>query len=177
MDPAPTSGSRAGCILIGELTCTNIGLLTNDDVTLSNTFTWDQGSSVLVGFVLMPAALVYTANLYFRSEPSQGIGLPSVEAGFSFSNPAVPDDFLETTILSNQDLSQTDSGLRNISLVVTTDLHDFAQFTNFLILFTFPDSSPVDSLGLSEVELCTDEGKKPALCINQKWSMCSETNP
>ncbi len=163
MDPAP-SGSRIGCVFTGQLTCTTTGLLTNDDVTLSNTFTWDQGSSVLVGFLLIPAALVYTANIYFRNEPSQGIGLPSMEAGYSFSSLSVPEEHLETTILGNQDLSQTDSGLRNISLVVTTDLHDFTQqFTHFFINFTFPDSSPVDSLVLSEVELCTDEGKTSTL--------------
>ncbi len=171
LDPVPTEPPTANCITAsGTRTCTTPGVLFNNDVTLSdgNTFSWDQSSTVLVGFTISGAS-VYRANIYFRNEPSQGIGLPSVEAGYSFGNVLVPEDDLETTILSNQDLSQTDSGLRKISLVVTTDLHDFTQpFDNFFITFTFPDSSPVDSLVLSEVELCTDEGKKPALCINQK---------
>ncbi len=83
-----------------------------------------------------------------------------MEAMFSLDGP-VPEGSLETTILGNQDLSQDDSGLRNVSLVVTTDQSDFPLLfeSYFFIQFTFSASSPITTLVLSEIEICTDEGE------------------
>ncbi len=87
----------------------------------------------------------------------QGIGLPSIGAMYGYGSFLTPEDPLETTVLGNQDLSQDDSGLRNVSLVVTLDQSDVTPYPNFYIQFTF--SSPITTLVLSEIEICTNEGE------------------
>ncbi len=164
--PAPNGVTQSdGCVISsGRLICPpNIGPpLTDGDTTLVDMriYTWNQGSAVLASFGLDPAILVTSATIFFRNEPSQGIGLPSIGAMNSFESILIPEDPLETTILGNQDLSQDDSGLRNVSLVVTTDQSDFnPPYNNFFIEFTFSDSSPITTLVLSEIEICTNEGE------------------
>ncbi len=78
---------------------------------------------------------------------------------YDYGSILVPEYSLETTILGNQDLSQDDSGLRNVSLVVTTDQIDIPPYFYFFIEFTFSDSSPITTLVLSELEICINEGE------------------
>ncbi len=166
MNPAPKDVIPSdGCLISGvRLLCpvNNAPPLTDGDTTLNDMlriYTWNQGSAVLAGFVLTPDTLVTSANIFFRNEPSQGIGLPSVNAIYSYGSFFTPEIPLEATIIGNQDLSQDDSGLRNVSLVVTTDQFDISPYDNFFIQFTFSDSSPITTLVLSEIEICTNEGE------------------
>ncbi len=161
--PAPNDVTLSdGCVISsGRLICptNNAPLLTDGDITLVDIYTWNQGSSVLAGFVLEPATLVTSANIFFRNEPSQGIGVPSIGAMNGYGGILIPEGSLETTILGNQDLSQDDSGLRNVSLVVTLDQIEILPYPNFFIQFTFSDSSPITTLVLSEIEICTNESE------------------
>ncbi len=106
-----------------------------------------------MGSVFNPATLVTSVNIFYRNEQLQGIGLPSVEAGLSFQSLFEPEALLKTT---SQFMSLDDSGLSEVTLVVTTDYSDIQPYNFFFILFTFSDSSPINTLDLSEIEICIE---------------------
>ena len=75
---------------------------------------------------------------------------------FSHYNP------LSHIIVGNQDLSQDDRTLRNVSLVVTTDQSSIADYKHFRIHFKIPaETILIDWILLSEVQLCGEAG----MCI------------
>ncbi len=169
--PAPNGVTLSGgCVISsGRLICpaNSAPPLTDGDTTLNvmKIYTWNQGSSVLAGFTLHPATLVTGANIFFQNKPSQGIGLPSIGAMYDYGSIFAPETPLENTVIGNQDLSQGDSGLRNVSLVVTAYQFDIQPYPYFFIEFTFSDSSPITTLVLSEIELCTIEGELITVCL------------
>ena len=107
---------------------------------------------------------VNQVNLFFYNIPSSGVGLPPVELYWSSSSifPVLPENPLSYVIIGNQDLRQDDSTLQNVSLVVTSNT---ANYRNFLIRFTFPGTSLIDWILLSEVQLCGVAGVYVCVCV------------
>ena len=125
---SPTTGP--GCFHDVTLICPgDVSLLDGDtgsaELDSSKVFAWDREVNII--FTLTEATKVRQVNLFFYNIPSSGIGLPPAELFWSNSYPINPDILLSHVIVNvgNQDLSQDDRTLRNVSLVVTTDQDSF----------------------------------------------------
>jgi len=140
-----------GSILLGD---SDTG---SAELNTSKVFAWNR--EVSIAFTTSVATKVTKVNLFFYNIPSSGIGLPPAELFWSVADPLNPDIPLSHAIVGNQDLSQDDRTLRNVSLVVTTDQSSIADYRHFRIHFTFPaETSLIDWILLSEVQLCGEEG-------------------
>jgi len=143
-----------------NLDCGSTSLLVDNDtgsaeLDTSKVFAWDR--EVNISFTV-PLGKVKQVNLFFYNIPSSGIGLPPAELFWSVV-PLSQYNPLSHVILGNQDLSQDDRTLRNVSLVVTTDLSSITDYTSFRIHFTLPaETSLIDWILLSEVQLCGEAG-------------------
>ena len=74
------------------------------------------------------------------------------------STPSNPNNFLSHVIVGNQDLSQDDRALRNVSLVVTTDQEDNPDYRYLHIRFIFPaETSLIYWILLSESNSVGDQ--------------------
>ena len=167
MTPPPgeyngTDTTPMGCFSDSTaLTCGGGGLLGDGDpgsvdLDISNVFAWSETVDII--FTLPDPVSVQQVNLFFHNEPQQGVGLPSViELDWSTNNPNVPDNPLDYTILGNQDLSQSDERLRNVTLAVTFN-NNIPDYRYLRVHFAFPETSQTNTLLLSEVELCGDSG-------------------
>ena len=161
---SPTTGP--GCFDGGgdTLSCpADVSLLDNDtgstELDTSRVFAWDREVSIVFTFPAISRTKVRQVNLFFYNIPSSGIGLPPAELFWSNNNPTIPEILLSHVIVGNQDLSQDDTTLRNVSLVVTTDQDSIADYRFFRIRFTFPaETSLIDWILLSEVQLCGEAG-------------------
>ena len=156
---SPTIGP--GCVPSGfALHCpAGVSLLDSDtgsaELDTSNVFAWDGEVNIIFTFAFTLAAKVRQVNLFFYNIPSSGIGLPPAELFWSNDNVLNPDIPLFYVIVGNQDLSQDDRTLRNVSLVVTTDQDSIANHRYFRIHFKFPaETILIDWILLSEVQLC-----------------------
>ena len=155
-----------GCFPDGDsLSCPG-GILLGDsdsgsaELDTSKVFAWDR--EVNIAFFLSPTK-VRQVNLFFYNIPSSGIGLPPAELFWSDTNLLNPDIPLSHVIVGNQDLSQDDRTLRNVSLVVTTDRDSIPDYRYFRIRFIFPaETSQIDWILLSEVQLCGETG----MCVS-----------
>jgi len=152
-----------GCLLDGySLSCGHGTILIDNytgsaELNTSKVFAWDI--EVSIAFTTPTQTKVRQVNLFFYNIPSSGIGLPPAELFRSDVDPIYPDIPLSHVIVGNQDLSQDDSTLRNVSLVVTTNQSDIADYRFFCIRFTFPtETSLIDWILLSEVQLCGETG-------------------
>ena len=155
-----------GCIPDGDsLSCPG-GILLGDSDTgsveldTSKVFAWDR--EVSIAFTISAPTKVGQVNLFFYNIPSSGIGLPPAELFWSNVSPFTPSNPLSHVIVGNQDLSQDDRTLRNVSLVVTTDQDNdpiIFDYQYFRIHFTFPaETILIDWILLSEVQLCGEAG-------------------
>jgi len=160
---SPTTGP--GCILDrGSLSCPSVILLRDSDtgsaeLDTSKVFAWNR--AVSIAFTTSVVTKVRQVNLFFYNIPSSGIGLPHAELFWSNVSPYIPNNPLSHVIVGNQDLSQDDRTLRNVSLVVTTD--SIANYRFLRIRFTFPaEISLIDWILLSEVQLCGEAG----MCVS-----------
>jgi len=127
------------------------------ELNTSRVFAWNREFSI--AFVTSVATKVRKVNLFFYNIPSSGIGLPPAELFWSNINPFNPEIPLSHVIVGNQDLSQKDGTLRNISLLVTTDQDSIFDYRFFRIHFTFPaETMLIDWILLSEVQLCRETG-------------------
>ena len=127
------------------------------DLNTSKVFAWNR--EVSIPFTTSVATKVRKVNLFFYNIPLCGIGLPPAELFWSNTNLFNPDIPLSHVIVGNQDLSQDDRTLRNVSLVVTTNQSSIPDYEYFLIHFTFPaETSLIDWILLSEVRLCGEAG-------------------
>jgi len=158
---SPTTDQN--CLPDGDsLSCPGVTLLGDSDtgsvdLDTSKVFAWDR--EVSIAFTTSVATKVRKVNLFFYNIPSSGIGLPPAELFWSASSPLNPNIPLSHVIVGNQDLSQDDRTLRNVSLVVTTDPSSISDYRFFRIHFTFPaETSLIDWILLSEVQLCGEEG-------------------
>ena len=101
---------------------------------------WNQTVSITISSFSSP---IVGINLYFYNIPSRGIGLPYDiiinSAGLQFA------------LEGNQDLSQDDNQLRNITLIPQS-----LTSTAVTITFTFSERDRIDWLLLTELEVCTD---------------------
>ena len=124
------------------------------DLDMGAVHAWNESVNIL--FDLVATTRVTALNLYFYNIPSMGSGLPYEIELFRtetnlFTNPVS----ISYTITGNQDLSQEDNMLRNITLVDTSGESDYRYFW---ITFTFSTMNRIDLLLLSEVELCDGIG-------------------
>ena len=165
---SPTTGP--GCLIgSGSITCPHGGVLFDCDtgsaeLDTNKVFAWNREVNIIF---YMPPTKVRQVNLFFYNIPSSGIGLPPAELFWSNNNPTSPENPLSHAIVGNQDLSQDDRTLRNVSLVVTTDQdtpelvqHDYRYLR---IRFTFPaETNLIDWILLSEIQLCGEAG----MCVS-----------
>ena len=156
-----------GCLLDGDsLSCGGGTLLIDNDIgsadlNTSKVFAWDR--EVSIAFATSAPTKVRQVNLFFYDIPSSEIGLPPAELFWSNTNPFNPNVSLSHVIVGNQDLSQDDSILRNVSLVVTTNQDNNPDYRYLRIRFTFPaETSLIDWILLSEVQLCGEAG----MCVS-----------
>ena len=155
---SPTTGP--GCVPDGDdsLSCGGGAILIDNDIgsaelNTGKVFAWDREISIV--FTTSIPTKVKQVNLFFYNIPSSGIGLPPAELFWSNSTPSNPNNFLSNVIVGNQDLSQDDRTLRNVSLVVTTDQEDNPDYRYLRIQFTFPaETSLIYWILLSEIQLC-----------------------
>ena len=101
---------------------------------------WNK--TVRIIFHLSTVVRVRGINLYFYNIPSRNIGLP-YETVLSSSSSS----FIE----GNQELSQNDNQLRNVTLIPRATI----ESKRFSIRFNFSNIDKIDWLLLTEVELCT----------------------
>ena len=144
----------------GTLTCRGYGLLGDgdfgSDLDTSKVLAWNREVNIVIERAQLTSSFrVNQVNLFFYNIPSRGVGLPPVELYWSNANPVRPENPLSYVIVGNQDLSQDNNPLRNVSLVVT---NNSANYRYFRIHFTFPGTSLIDWILLSEVQLCGGAG-------------------
>ena len=127
------------------------------DLDTSKVFAWNREVSIAFTFA---TTKVNRVNLFFYNIPSSGIGLPPAELYWGITDALFPENFLSHVIVGNQDLSHDDRTPRNISLVVTTDQNStqIPDYRHFGIRFTFRETSLIDWILLSEVQLCREAG-------------------
>ena len=169
---SPTSDPLVQCVsgLDNSYGCQGNGLLTDmdfgsADLNTSKVFAWNREVSIAFAFT---ATQVNQVNLFFYNIPLSGVSLSPAELYWSDTNPTLPENRLSYVIVGNQDLSQDDSTPRNVSLVVTTDQNDIPDYRLFRIRFTFPGTSLIDWILLSEVQLCGVAG----VCVCVCWCPC-----
>ena len=125
------------------------------DLDTSKVFAWNTAVSIAFTFT---ATQVNQVDLFFYNIPSSGVGLSPVELYWSDTNAILPENLLSHVIVGNQDLSQNDRTLRNVSLVVTGDQPQ-NNYRYFRVRFTFPaETSLIDWILLSEVHFCEEAG-------------------
>jgi len=145
------NGNTLGCPANALLGDSDPGSL---ELNTGKVYAWDR--EVNIYFTIQPAK-VRKVNLFFYNIPLSGIGLPPSELFCSNLTAYSGYSRLSHVILGNQDLSQNDRTLRNVSLVVTTDSIPSCRF--FRIRFTFTaETSLIDRILLSEVQLCAQTG-------------------
>ena len=138
------------------------------DLDTSKVFAWDREVSIAFTFA---QTKVNRINLFFYNIPPSGIGLPPAELYWGITDAYFPENLLSHVIAGNQDLSRDDRTPRNVSLVVTTDQNNtqIPDYRHFGIRFTFPETSLIDWILLSEVQLCREAGVCVCVCV---WCMC-----
>ena len=122
---------------------------------LGRSFAWNVSVDIEYQFNT-GANSIRLVNLYFYNEPmaSSAVGLPNIKLRFSKSV-VLP---LNYVIIGSEDLDDTDSQDRSISLAITTSLADVLPNDDFTISLTFAGSG-VGWVILSEIQLCADPGK------------------
>ena len=125
----------------GKLTDGNIGPATSISGNLGQFFAFGRQSSNSLGRVTFTlTSSVSTVVLYFFNSPNTSIGLPMISV-FATGSP------VDYFFANNDDLSQTDSQLRNVTLHLQL-LTSVVQLD-----FAFTNQSAIDWLLLSEVIL------------------------
>jgi len=159
----PTAPADGCFVSSSSITCNNISDTVFTDGTVGDEtgslmptsfHAWSESS----GFSLSHStARVRQVKLFFYHQPSMGIGLPQFELSATESNVVPGMSFLQYTILGNQDLSEDDAAVRNVTLALTTSQSN----DNFHIRFSLPsETSEIQQFAISEVDLFSDEGNK-----------------
>ena len=163
--PVPYQGTPTdSCIAVLDTrVCAGVQRLTdgvfdsNDD--LDGVHAWNGDTVIILRF--NPSVIIKYVNLFFYNDPQATggpVGLPIVDLAWS-DDQVFPDQGTTTlphTILGNQDLSQTDMGYRNVSVVVPIALNDVPLSRFFRIRLLFPETSLVDWALLSELQVFGD---------------------
>ena len=117
---------------------------------------WNDSSRISIQHVGdVAVAAVKQVNLFFYHEPASGIGLPEFRLSATISDTDLGNP-LTYTILGNQDLSQDDAQVRNVTLALTELPTESAN--RFHIVFTLTDS--IQQFAISELQLCGDQGNQ-----------------
>ena len=121
---------------------------------LGRSFAWNVSTNIEYQFDTGANSIRFV-NLYFYNEPtaSSSVGLPNIELRFDVV--VMP---LNYVIIGSEDLNESDSQDRSISLAITTPIGDILPTDDFTISLTFAGSG-VGWVILSEVQLCADPGK------------------
>ena len=121
---------------------------------LGRSFAWNVSVDIEYQFN-NGANSIRLVNLYFYNEPtaSSAVGLPIIQ--LRVDSVVMP---LNYVIIGSEDLNETDSQDRSISLAITTPLADIPNNNEFTISLTFAGSG-VGWVILSEIQLCADPGK------------------
>ena len=98
---------------------------------------------------------VRQVNLYFYHEPKSGIGLPEFTLSASTFETHDLGSPLKYTVLGNQDLTEVDAQIRNVTLALTEQIA--VSSNRFHIRFCLTDI--IQQFAVSEVQLCSDEGE------------------
>ena len=146
--------NRNCSVTVTRLACRGSYILSDGDtgpiqgVNLSRAFAW--GRSFNMTFMLSPQSNVSQVTLFFTNQPSSGIGLPGIDGLFwNISNP------LNFTLAGNQYLSQNDTGQRNVSLIITSNV---SRYSSLRVRFSFSSSILERTLILSELRLSNIAG-------------------
>ena len=124
--------------------CTDTAILGDGDygtpaLNVTAVHAWNKTVNII--FYFPTSVRVRGINLYFYNIPSRNIGFP-----YDTFLPSSP-SFIE----GNQDLSQNDNQLRNVTLIPSATIEN----NRFTIWFRFSNIDKIDWLLLTEVELCT----------------------
>ena len=129
--------------------------LTQSDV--AGVLAWNQDVTIIVSVLLATPIRVTGINLFFYNNPSVGVGLPhEIELAYS-NNPLAVNNPLGHAVLGNQDLSEDDNALRNVTVTVVPS-GTSPSYTSIGITFRFSELNRIRWLLLSEIEICTDAG-------------------
>ena len=129
--------------------------LTQSDV--AGVLAWNQDVTIIVSVLLAAPIRVTGINLFFYNNPSVGVGLPhEIELAYS-NNPLAVNNPLGHAVLGNQDLSEDDNALRNVTVAVVPS-GTSPSYTSIGITFRFSELNRISWLLLSEIEICTDAG-------------------
>ena len=142
----------------GELICSRSGTLLPDNnrgaqnFTPSDGWAWNRDVTLIIA---IQATLVTGVNLFFYNFPSMGVGLPhEIELTWG-STTLDANNKLEHVILGNQDLSLNDTGLRNVTVVATSN--GATSYGSIGLHFRFSSNeNNIRWLLLTEIELCNE---------------------
>ena len=145
------------CAFAPECFCLNSecpGLLFDGDTASANTgsidlqkfWAFNASSDGRVKIILSSNTPVTKIVLHFYNSPNELIGLPDIEVTNDTEGSNIPFLFAD-----NNDLSQMDSQVRNVSVNLAQGV------TEFIIQFMFPDSIKIQFMLISDIVL-TDPG-------------------
>ena len=163
----------SGCIGTSPVTClasvTPIGDGVRESTSLTDlglTLAWNQDVTITIGFNVLTR--VRGVNLFFFNIPSMGVGFP-YEIDLNWGTlPVLATNQLRHAVLGNNNLSQDDNTLRNVTIAaIPDDIGDETDYRSFSITFRFSesDASRTRWLILSEVEICMDQGTHACLLL------------
>ena len=131
------------------------GPLNQNLTDVTGVLAWNQDVTIIVS-VNTPIS-VTGINLFFYNNPSVGVGLPhEVEVVYS-DNPLAVSNPLGHAVLGNQDLSEDDNILRNVTVAVLPSWSS-PVYSSIGITFHFSELNRISWLLLSEIEICADAG-------------------
>ena len=133
------------------------GPLNQNLTDVTGVLAWNQDVTIIVSVVQTSPISVTGINLFFYNNPSVGVGLPhEIELAYS-DNPLAVSNPLGHAVLGNQDLSEDDNILRNITVAVLPSTGS-PVYSSIGITFHFSELNRISWLLLSEIEICTDAG-------------------
>ena len=158
-----STGSTASCP--GSGTPLGDGVLGSGALDNSQVFAWNSDVVIDYQFTGGSSNPPHLVNLYFYNEPtaSSAVGLPIIRLTFD-TNP------VHYVFLGNQDVKESDSQYRSISLAITTAISDL-MFSTFSISLSFLNTN-LNWVAMSEVELCTEEGESIFVCMEFHFHQC-----
>ena len=131
------------------------GPLNQNLTDVTGVLAWNQSVTIIVSVVQMIS--VTGINLFFYNNPSVGVGLPhEIELAYSDS-PLMVSNPLGHAVLGNQDLSEDDNILRNVTVAVLPS-GGSPVYSSIGITFRFSELNRISWLLLSEIEICTAAG-------------------
>ena len=160
-------GPLSGCVAISPLPICAPGTLVINDgdngplnqnlTDVTGVLAWNQDVTIIVSVQPTTPVAVTGINLFFYNNPSVGVGLPhEIELAYS-DNPLAVSNPLDHAVLGNQDLSEDDNILRNVTVAVLPSSGS-PLYTSIGITLHFSELNRIRWLLLSEIEICNNAG-------------------